>query len=151
MQYWSDTLKLGKGSAFVKRDLRLLPLTDSEFEADFWFHAKSSTKRREVWLGMVLERESGAVLAMKDVDWPPPTVNDLATLLAHELTGDKRYEEWHRMVHDWSYAHFQDPIHGEWFGYLHRDGTPANTLKGGLWKGPFHYPRQLYLSWRWLA
>lgn len=74
MRLWSDNLKLGKGSAFVKRDLRLLPLTEAEFEADFWFDAESSTKRREVWTGMVLERESGAVLAMRDVQWPPPTV-----------------------------------------------------------------------------
>ena len=85
MRLWSDNLKLGKGSAFVKRDLRLLPLTEAEFEADFWFDAESSTKRREVWTGMVIERESGAVLAMRDVEWPPPTVNDLANFLGHAM------------------------------------------------------------------
>ena len=85
MRLWSDNLKLGKGSAFVKRDLRLLPLTEAEFEADFWFDAESSTKRREVWTGMVIERESGAVLAMRDVQWPPPTVNDLANFLGHAM------------------------------------------------------------------
>ena len=68
MRLWSDKLKLGKGSAFVKRDLRLLPLTEAEFEADFWFDAESSTKRREVWTGMVIEREFGAVLAMETFD-----------------------------------------------------------------------------------
>ena len=85
MRLWSDNLKLGKGSAFVKRDLRLLPLTEAEFEADFWFDAQSSTKRREVWTGMVIERESGAVLAMRNVEWPPPTVNDLANFLGHAM------------------------------------------------------------------
>jgi hypothetical protein len=85
MRLWSDNLKLGKGSAFVKRDLRLLPLTEAEFEADFWFDAESSTKRREVWTGMVIERESGAVLAMRNVEWPPPTVNDLANFLGHAM------------------------------------------------------------------
>jgi hypothetical protein len=34
MQHWNDRLKLGKGSRFIKRDLRLLPLTEAEFEAD---------------------------------------------------------------------------------------------------------------------
>jgi hypothetical protein len=29
MQYWSDKLKLGKSSAFVKRDLRMIWLTRS--------------------------------------------------------------------------------------------------------------------------
>ena len=83
---WSEKLKIGKGSPFVKRDLRPLPLTDAEFEADFWFDAESSTKRCEVWKGMVIEREFAAVLAMKNVDWPPPTVNDLALLLFHAMT-----------------------------------------------------------------
>ena len=34
---------------------------------------------------MVIERESGGVLAMEDVRLPPPTVNCLATLLAHAM------------------------------------------------------------------
>ena len=84
MWEWSDKLKLGKMSAFVKRDLRLLPLTDAEFEADFFLDRGFSTKRREAWIGMVIEREFGALLAMEDVEWPP-TVNDLATLLAHAM------------------------------------------------------------------
>ena len=86
MREWSDTLKLGKGSGFIKRDLRLLPVSDAEFEADFWFDAESSAKRRELWMGMVIEREYGGVLAMEDVKLPPPTVNDLADLLAHAMS-----------------------------------------------------------------
>jgi len=86
MYEWSDTLKLGKGSAFVKRDLRALPLTDAEFEADFFLDRKGSTKRREVWMGMVIERTFGVLQAMEDVQWPPPTVNDLAKLLARATT-----------------------------------------------------------------
>ena len=80
-----EHLKLGKSSAFVKRDLRLLPLTDAEFEADFFLDRRFSTARREVWEGMVIEREYGALLAMEHAEWPPPTVNDLATLLAHAM------------------------------------------------------------------
>jgi N-acylglucosamine 2-epimerase len=52
-------------------------------------------------------------------------------------------------VHDWAYAHFPDPVHGEWFGYLHRDGTISTRLKGSLWKGPFHLGRmQWYCAQR---
>lgn len=36
-------------------------------------------------MGMVIEREFGAILAMENVEWPPPTVNDLATFLAHAM------------------------------------------------------------------
>ena len=67
----------------------------------------------------------------------------IATLLAYELTGDEKYARMHQQIHDWSYAHFPDSEHGEWFGYLHRDGSIASTLKGNLWKGPFHLPRML--------
>ncbi|TVS20823.1 MAG: hypothetical protein EA424_02000 [Planctomycetaceae bacterium] len=84
MQYWNDKLKLGKGSRFVKRDLRLLPLTEAEFEADF-FLVPSSTRPQELWMGMVITREFDDVLAMDDVQFPPPTVNNLANLLAHAM------------------------------------------------------------------
>ena len=85
MWEWSDKLKLGKSSAFVKKDFRPLPLTKIEFEADFFLDLESSGKRQERWLGMVIEREDGAVLALEDVQLPPPTVNYLATLLAHAM------------------------------------------------------------------
>ena len=88
-----EHLKLGKTSAFVKRDLRLLPLTDAEFEADFFLDRGFSTKRREAWMGMVIEREFGALLAMENVQWPPPTVNDLATLLARAMSRPPHYED----------------------------------------------------------
>jgi N-acylglucosamine 2-epimerase len=75
----------------------------------------------------------------------------IATLLAWHITGDAKYVQWHQQVHDWSFAHFPDPQHGEWFGYLHRDGTPSVTLKGNLWKGPFHLPRMLWYCGEQLA
>jgi hypothetical protein len=87
-----EHLKLGKGSVFVKRGLRVLPLTDAEFEADFFLDRRFSAKRREAWMGMVIERDSGALLASEDVQWPPPTVNDLATLLARAMTRPPLYE-----------------------------------------------------------
>lgn len=82
---WGDKLKLGKPSAFAKGKIRSLPLTDAEFEADFFLDPVFSTKRRPIWQGMVIERESGGVLAMEPVRMPPPTVNGLATLLAHAM------------------------------------------------------------------
>ena len=74
--------------------------------------------------------------------WWPHNEAIIATLLAWLLTGNQKYARWHKEVHDYSYTHFHDPVHGEWFGYLHRDGTLAQTAKGNLFKGPFHLPRQ---------
>jgi N-acylglucosamine 2-epimerase len=83
--------------------------------------------------------------------WWPHNEAIIATLLAWHITGDAKYAQWHKQVHDWSFAHFPDPEHGEWFGYLHRDGTPSVTLKGNLWKGPFHLPRMLWYCGELLA
>jgi N-acylglucosamine 2-epimerase len=77
--------------------------------------------------------------------WWPHCEALYATLLAHHLTGDEAYADHFQRVHDWTFAHFPDPEHGEWFGYLRRDGSVASTMKGGLWKGPFHIPRAVML------
>ncbi|MFA5863938.1 MAG: AGE family epimerase/isomerase [Phycisphaerae bacterium] len=82
--------------------------------------------------------------------WWPHNEAIYATLLAHHLTGDAKYEKWHERIHDWAYAHFPDKKHGEWFGYLHRDGTVSCTLKGNMWKGPFHLPRMQLYCWKLL-
>lgn len=78
--------------------------------------------------------------------WWPHTEALYALLLAFYLTGQKKYEEWLNKVLDWSFCHFEDKVYGEWFGYLHRDGSVSNDLKGSLWKGPFHLPRSLLLN-----
>lgn len=74
--------------------------------------------------------------------WWPHNEVIIATLLAYLMTGNEKYAVWHRMVHEYAYAHFHDRQYGEWFGYLHRDGTIAQSAKGNLFKGPFHLPRQ---------
>lgn len=83
--------------------------------------------------------------------WWPHNEAIIATLLAWKLTGNARYAAMHRLVHNWAYGHFGDPEHGEWYGYLHRDGSVASTLKGGLWKSAFHLPRMQLMGWKVLA
>ncbi len=78
--------------------------------------------------------------------WWPQTEAVIASLYAYEATGDPRYIEMHRKANDWAYEHFPDPVYGEWFGYLHRDGTVAQDAKGNLFKGPFHIPRMMIKS-----
>ncbi|MBR3863917.1 MAG: AGE family epimerase/isomerase [Clostridia bacterium] len=69
----------------------------------------------------------------------------IATLTAHFLTGDSKYEKWYDKLHDYIFSHFPDKEYGEWYGYLHRDGSVSHTQKGSLWKGPYHLPRCLIL------
>lgn len=67
----------------------------------------------------------------------------VAALMAHRLTGDKRFQVWFERLCEWSWQHFDDPEHGEWYGYLDRRGEPASLQKGGKWKSFFHLPRML--------
>ncbi|MCQ2449533.1 MAG: AGE family epimerase/isomerase [Clostridia bacterium] len=69
----------------------------------------------------------------------------IASLMAYSLTGDEKYWDRFEMVHEYSFSHFSDTECGEWYGYLHRDGTVSHTQKGSLWKGPYHLPRCLML------
>lgn len=78
----------------------------------------------------------------------------IASLMAYGLTGDEKYWERFKLVHEYAFSHFSDKEFGEWYGYLHRDGTVSHTQKGSLWKGPYHLPRCLMLCDRllgWIA
>jgi N-acylglucosamine 2-epimerase len=66
-----------------------------------------------------------------------------AFLLAFKTTRNVEFLDWFEKIQDWTWNHFRDVEFGEWFGYLHRDGSPALLLKGGKWKGMFHIPRAL--------
>lgn len=82
--------------------------------------------------------------------WWPQNEAIIATAYAYLATQETKYAQWHQQAHDWAFEHFSDPEYGEWFGYLHRDGSRSSDLKGNLWKGPFHLPRMQLLCWKLL-
>ncbi len=109
------------------------------------------------------DKEYGGIMYYRDVKglpvqeywhdmkfWWPQNEAVIATLTAYEMTGNEKYANWHKMIHDWTFKHFPDNEHGEWFGYLHRDGRISITLKGNIWKGPFHIPRMYLMAWKTL-
>ena len=79
--------------------------------------------------------------------WWPQTEAIIATLYAYQATKDEKYLVMHKQISDWTYAHFPDKEYGEWYGYLHRDGTVAQPAKGNIFKGPFHIPRMMIRSY----
>jgi N-acylglucosamine 2-epimerase len=107
---------------------------DSEYGGLFYFRDVYGLPVQEYWHDMKF--------------WWPHCEAIIATSLASIMTDDPKYQSWHRQVHQWSFQHFGDPEYGEWYGYLHRDGRVSNTLKGSLWKGPFHLPRMLWYCWK---
>jgi N-acylglucosamine 2-epimerase len=80
--------------------------------------------------------------------WWPHNEAIIATLLAYLISGEDKYAHMHQQVHEYSYQNFLDKEHGEWFGYLHRDGRISVPLKGNMFKGPFHLPRQEWYCWK---
>lgn len=80
----SDTLKLGKGAAFVKSSLKRLRQEDEIWEADFRALPKPIMQSQTHYLGMVVTQPDGFLLADSHVEGRP-SVNDLATLLAHDM------------------------------------------------------------------
>ncbi|MBQ6043802.1 MAG: AGE family epimerase/isomerase [Clostridia bacterium] len=104
------------------------------------------------------DKQYGGFIYFTDCDGRPPEqlehdmklwwVHDealIATLYAYGITGEQKYFDWFKKVHDFAFGHFTDHEYGEWYGYLHRDNTVSHTQKGSMWKGPFHYPRMLML------
>jgi len=110
------------------------------------------------------DKEHGGILYFRDVYnkpvqeywqdmkfWWPQNETIIATLLAYLITGNEKYAQWHKLIHDYAYSHFHDKENGEWFGYLHWDGAIAQTAKGNLFKGPFHLPRQEWYCYTTLS
>ena len=79
--------------------------------------------------------------------WWPQCETIIASLYAYLGTGDEKDLYRHERISEWTYAHFPDAEYGEWYGYLHRDGTVAQPAKGNLFKGPFHIPRMMIKSY----
>ena len=109
------------------------------------------------------DEQYGGLLSFVDVQGQPATQLDhdmkmwwphcealYAALLTYHLTGDEKYARMYEQLHEWTFAHYPDPQYGEWYGYLHRDGTVSTPLKGNLWKGPFHIPRTQLYCWKLL-
>ena len=75
-------LRLGKSSSFVKSRLQRHPQADDVWEADF--QPIPNEENVEFWLGMVVDQEVSVEYAHQVLD-APPTVNDLARILAEAI------------------------------------------------------------------
>ncbi len=77
--------------------------------------------------------------------WWPQNEAIIANRMAYMIFGEEKYKEAYESLLAYAFEHFADHEHGEWYGYLHYDNTPSTTLKGNIFKGPFHLPRMLML------
>ena len=83
--------------------------------------------------------------------WWPHCEALYAHLLNFAQTGHPDDLAAFRAVHAYTFEHFVDPVYGEWYGYLDREGRVTHRFKGGPYKGCFHVPRALWLCWNLLC
>ena len=109
-------------------------------------------------ISMKLGYRDGGIISFCDCDGNPPSQLEwdmkiwwpqceamIANRLCFNVFGEEKYLRDFEALRDWCFDRYPDPEYGEWYGYMHYDGTLANTLKGNVSKGPFHLPRMLYL------
>lgn len=109
------------------------------------------------------DKEFGGIFYFMDIKGNPPQqlewdqklwwvhIETLISLIkAYKNTGKEECLQWFDKVHKYTWVHFPDPQHDEWFGYLNRRGEVLLPLKGGKWKGCFHVPRGLFQIWQTL-
>lgn len=77
--------------------------------------------------------------------WWPHAEAMIAFAMGLAVTHEPRYWARFQEVAAWTYGHFVDKRHGEWYGYLNRHGAVSQTFKGGPYKGCFHVPRAVWL------
>ena len=111
----------------------------------------------DITLPLGWDKKHGGIIAFTDVSarppvqlewdmklWWPQCETMIAARLAAELFGDKKYLTLYKKTEKLVEKRFIDKQYGEWYGYLHYDNTPSTSLKGNIFKGPFHIPR-LYM------
>lgn len=102
--------------------------------------------------------EDGGIINFRDCDdkptpyldwdmkkWWPQCEAMLATKMCYYKTNNPKYLNLYNKIEQYVQTHFIDKEYGEWYAYLHYDGTLSNPVKGNIGKGPFHIPRMLLL------
>lgn len=111
----------------------------------------------DITMPLGIDKKYGGVIAFTDVDGKPPVQLEwdmklwwpqcetlIAARLAYLLFKEEKYNILYEELKEYCKKYFIDKEYGEWYGYLHYDNSISTTLKGNVFKGPFHIPR-LYM------
>ncbi len=114
-------------------------------------------KIMDITLPLGWDQKHGGIIAFRDINGQPPVQLEwdmklwwpqcetlIALRLAYRLFGEEQYRIRYEELLGYCEKYFVDAEDGEWYGYLHYDNTVSTTLKGNIFKGPFHIPR-LYM------
>ncbi len=78
--------------------------------------------------------------------WWPATEAMYALLLTHSICQEPWCLDYYRQIHDYAFAHYPVPEHGEWRQRLDRYGQPISETVALPVKAPYHLPRALIMS-----
>ena len=108
----------------------------------------------DLTLAIGVDKKYGGIISFTDVLGYPPVALEwdmklwwpqceamIALRTAASVFDNMEYFDEYQRLLSYTENHFIDREHGEWYGYLHYDNTPSTTLKGNIFKGPFHIPR----------
>jgi N-acylglucosamine 2-epimerase len=111
----------------------------------------------DITLPLGWDKKHGGIISFTDIAGKPPVQLEwdmklwwpqcetiIAARMAYDLLKEEKYLKLWRETEECCEKYFVDREHGEWYGYLRYDNTVSNTLKGNVFKGPFHIPR-LYM------
>lgn len=111
----------------------------------------------DITLPLGIDKKYGGIIAFTDLSGKPPVQLEwdmklwwpqceamIAFRMAYMLFGEEKYLKLYEEFKEYCEKYFLDEENGEWYGYLHYDNTVSTTLKGNIFKGPFHIPR-LYM------
>lgn len=115
---------------------------------------KAAKKIIDITLPLGLDKKHGGIIAFCDINGEPPVALEwdmklwwpqcetlIALYLAYITLGDEKYKAEYEKLLEYTETNFVDKEDREWYGYLHYDNSVSTTLKGNLFKGPFHIPR----------
>lgn len=84
--------------------------------------------------------------------WWPHLEALIASLMLYKQTGKNQYIKWFKKIHKYAFKYLSDHNHGDWYGYLRRDGKPTlPACKGNTYKSGFHLLRALSMVERLLS
>lgn len=111
----------------------------------------------DITLPLGIDKVHGGIIAFTDLNGKPPVQLEwdmklwwpqcetmIALRLAYTVFKEEKYLKLYEEFKEYCEKYFVDEKDGEWYGYLHYDNTVSTTLKGNIFKGPFHIPR-LYI------
>ncbi len=108
----------------------------------------------DLTLPLGLDKKHGGIIAFTDIENNPPTQLEwdmklwwpqceaiIALRMAYIIFREEKYLKLYKKLEKYCQKYFIDKKYGEWLGYLHYDNSVSVTLKGNIFKGPFHIPR----------